>query len=59
MKPRAILFDFDGVIGDTKELCFKVSSMFHAGMTREQYYDHFIGNIHHATSVTPENFYFL
>ena len=43
---KAIVFDFDGVIGDTYELNFFVCQMIHEGLTKKEFEDHHNGNVY-------------
>jgi len=42
---KAIIFDFDGVIGDTYNLNFEVSKLFDSNMTEQDFIDHHKGNV--------------
>ena len=50
---KVILFDFDGVIVDSFETAYSVSSKFIINPSREHYRDRFMGNVY--DSVKKEN----
>ncbi|MEA3453194.1 MAG: HAD-IA family hydrolase [Patescibacteria group bacterium] len=42
---KAIIFDFDGVIGNTYDINFEVSKIFDSNMTEQDFIDHHKGNV--------------
>ncbi len=53
---RAILFDFDGVIVDTFEMCFEIKKKSFPLFSKEEYRSHFDGNIYDAIKKYAPNF---
>jgi phosphoglycolate phosphatase-like HAD superfamily hydrolase len=45
MKPRIILFDFDGVIVNTFDFCYQINTICNPDLTPDQYRERFHGNI--------------
>lgn len=45
---KIIFFDFDGVIVDTFEMCYAISALINPPVSRDEYRNHFDGNIHDA-----------
>ncbi len=54
---KHLLFDFDGVIVDSFELCFSISQKFHdkPGLTRKMYREFFNGNVYEASVSHDKN----
>lgn len=42
---KAIIFDFDGVIGNTYSINFELSKQFHEGLSEQDFKDHHNGNV--------------
>jgi beta-phosphoglucomutase-like phosphatase (HAD superfamily) len=42
---KALIFDFDGVIGDTYDMNFTLSRLFDPGITKQDFEDHHNGNV--------------
>lgn len=42
---KAIIFDFDGVIGDTHDINFSISKEFDPNITEQDFIDHHLGNV--------------
>ena len=42
---KAIIFDFDGVIGDTYQINFDVSRLFDSNFSTQDFVDHHMGNV--------------
>ncbi len=45
MSKKILLFDFDGVIVDTFDVCFEISKQFHTNLSVDEYRKWFEGNI--------------
>jgi phosphoglycolate phosphatase len=43
---QTVLFDFDGVLVDTFDMCFAINNHFHPGITEQDYKGWFHGNIY-------------
>ena len=48
IKPELIIFDFDGVLTDSYDVCYKVSRHFIPNLTENEYKVLFTGNIYEA-----------
>ena len=48
---KAIIFDFDGVIGDTYDINFEVSKIFNSDITEQDFIDHHLGNVYHEPKI--------
>jgi phosphoglycolate phosphatase len=48
---KAIIFDFDGVIGDTYHLNFEISKIFDKNLTEQDFIDHHKGNVYEAPRI--------
>lgn len=46
MTKKILLFDFDGVIVNTFDICFEISGKFHSALSVDEYRRWFEGNIH-------------
>ena len=42
---KAIIFDFDGVLGDTYHINFAISKEFYSDVTEQSFIDHHMGNV--------------
>ena len=42
---KALIFDFDGVLGDTYDINFQLSKQFHVGLSEQNFKDHHNGNV--------------
>jgi len=51
---KTIIFDFDGVIHDTMEICFNINKIIFPELTWEEYKDFLNGNFYKNDKVTPE-----
>jgi phosphoglycolate phosphatase len=52
---KAVIFDFDGVIGDTLDLIFSINKKLFPEITLEDYKNLFNGNIYKKGNFTPES----
>lgn len=53
---KALIFDFDGVIGDTYDLNYNLSRCFDPGISKQDFEDHHNGNVwaEPKIKITPE-----
>lgn len=57
---KAIIFDFDGVIGDTKEINYSISKLTNPDLTVKKFEDHHNGNVFEKPLFSsPDNFHEL
>jgi phosphoglycolate phosphatase len=48
---KAIIFDFDGVIGDTYDISFQVATRLHPNITKQDFLNIFMGNVYVTAGV--------
>jgi len=48
---KAIIFDFDGVIGDTFDISFQALKQLHPDITQQEFLDYLMGNLYEKATV--------
>ena len=48
---KAIIFDFDGVIGDTFDISFQVAKQLHPNITQQDFLNYLMGNVYEKATV--------